>query len=140
MRHEWDDEWFKEHGKDLYDAMAYIQAEYQIRTGRVIHLKEKYGTIRWEYTYATFWNAHKPIYDYFKPGYLFYKWPKWFSRIDYFLGRRIPRWVQTYYFHKHAKVLVQVLKEAAVKYIQIEDEVFADFKDFIKVVEEWDEK
>lgn len=48
MSHSWGDSWFKEHGDNLYAAMRYIKWFVKL-SGCTLYIKEKYGTIRYEY-------------------------------------------------------------------------------------------
>lgn len=47
--HTWGDEWFHQYGPELDDAMNEIDAHYNEATGKHVMMKEKYGTIRYEF-------------------------------------------------------------------------------------------
>jgi len=47
--HEWGDEWFQKHGETLNKAMHDINLWYHSKTGKFVSMKEKYGTIRYEF-------------------------------------------------------------------------------------------
>lgn len=47
--HIWGDDWFEANEKDLHNAMKFIETMYKRRTGKYPMMKEKYGTIRYEF-------------------------------------------------------------------------------------------
>ena len=47
--HEWGDEWFEKYGDTLQDAMNFISLAVHAETGIHPVMKEKYGSIRYEY-------------------------------------------------------------------------------------------
>ena len=51
--HEWGDEWFQTYGEELNHAMCWIETCFKRWTGGIVVMKEKYGTIRYEYLFHT---------------------------------------------------------------------------------------
>jgi hypothetical protein len=122
--HYWGDDWFKEHGEDLNDAISYCM-DFWRRWGRIgSHGKEKYGTFRDHvYFYRGWWAIHELV----NPGYVSYWWPKWFYPIDLFLGRvvrflRLYKPMQWY----QAQIYNYAIQRACKKYPNIIDELVAD--------------
>jgi len=132
--HEWDDEWFKRYGPQLACAEQYIYSQWKRRTGRHIHLKEKYGTIRVEYTYTLFWPDSWPIASYFYPGHLYYKLPRWMMKIEGPL-RRFIEWTGfgPYMRKKQYDILIDILTEVVRRYPTIRHEILADFRTSLKL-------
>lgn len=59
--HYWDDEWFEKYGDDLYAAMDYIRRYVRKYSRCHVSMKEKYGTIRYEYIFppwGSVWIRH----------------------------------------------------------------------------------
>lgn len=126
--HCWGDEWFEKNGQDLEDAITFIWEEVRKRGNIGLHMKEKYGTIRYEFVECAFWSDYWPIYSYFYPGYLYYNWPRW----AYQLERPIAVICQALKIYKiihkrQMKILHQVMCEVVRKYPHIKDEILADF-------------
>lgn len=127
--HYWGDEWFEKYGNDLNQAILYIYDEMKSRAGLHIILKEKYGTIRWEYEYSLFWPGEWPIFNYFYPGYMFYGWPRWIMKyIEYPLSNFLCK--IGYTKRKHTKqvfILKQVVFDAVSKWPHLRAEILPDF-------------
>lgn len=122
--HIWNDEWFKEHGKDLDSAISYCMQTWK-RYGRIgSHGKEKYGTFRdHPYFYFAWWGAHELI----KPGYVYYQWGKKAMWLDIKLGA----FVRLIRFDKlvrcwQAVVYNYAIQQACKRYPAIVDEIVAD--------------
>lgn len=47
--HEWGDDWFEEHGGELIDAIDFISNYVNENSYYYLSMKEKYGTIRYEF-------------------------------------------------------------------------------------------
>ena len=79
--HEWGSTWFKIYGQDLNEAMHYIRKYVFRRTLCHVVMKEKYGTIRYEFIYAVSWATY--LYSYKRTSRIFekavrkavYRWP-----------------------------------------------------------------
>lgn len=118
--HTWDDEWFEEHGNDLYSAI-HLCMEGWTKWGRIgTHGKEKFGVFRDQlYPYRAEW----PIHELVKPGHVYYCWPKWLMQVELVLGavvRKTPipwlvlKWqaaVYNYYVQKACKLYPEVIDE-----------------------------
>lgn len=50
ISHTWGDEWFEANEKELYNSINWISKFYFRKVGKRIIMKEKYGTIRYQYT------------------------------------------------------------------------------------------
>ena len=65
--HEWGDEFFQQYGPELNKAMDYIRDYVYYRSNYWVMMKEKYGTIRYEflypqpYVYRSKWDKNKII-------------------------------------------------------------------------------
>lgn len=80
--HEWGDEWFQEHGQNLYDAIDFIEKRLR-KAGICVYGKEKWGC--WVDEYLKLWDGSlSPI---FFGWHLFYNtwYLRLFRKIDYFL-------------------------------------------------------
>ena len=125
--HHWGSEWFEKHGEDLNDAMRYIHKEMKRRTGCIIFMKEKFGTIRYEYDFVWFWPGEWPIYHYFYPSRLWYGWPKWFRRVEEFASKTLNYiGYSEYKQKKQAKILKNIIYEAVYKWPHIKHEILED--------------
>lgn len=60
VSHTWGDAWFQAHGEELNKAMNYIYKFHKRATGKHICMKEKYGTIRYEFEWA--WLKNFPVF------------------------------------------------------------------------------
>jgi len=122
------------YGDEDFDWNALHKAEEYLNRrcrqfGRVgLWTKEKFGTLRVGTTCAflTCW----PIYNLVKPGYAYYRWPRWFMLyVDWPLGdflewARISRLVRAY----QKAVLKHFWLRAAKKWPQVADEILAEYK------------
>ncbi len=123
--HVWGDEDFD--WKALDEASDYIWKRSRQFARFGVHLKEKYGTLRVSTTCA-YWGDW-PIYQLFHPGYIWYKWPKWFYKIDLTLAKfvrwtrfdRIVAWYQT-------EVFKYFWKRAAKKWPHIATEILDEWE------------
>lgn len=122
--HYWGDDWFEKNGDDLYKAINYCCDVWRTY-GRIgTHGKEKYGTFRdqlWAY------RAEWPIYELVKPGYLYYRWPKWVMRIENKLGNivrflRLHRLIQLY----QRIVYNYAVQQACKRWPNVIDEIVSD--------------
>ena len=120
--HIWGDDWFEKNGGDLYDAQVYIIEYVKRWSGCYVSLKEKYGTIRYE------WVCPQGYGEYFKlPGMLD-------KRTSY---GRIPRYLWCWDYSnplyrcwvRYGKwVLTRAIKKACKKWPNIADEL-TDYAD-----------
>ncbi len=122
--HMWNDEWFEKNGNDLHNAIDYCMKTW-IKYGRIgTHGKEKYGTFR---DYVYFYNGYWAIHELVKPGYIYYRWPKWLMKLDIKLGRVVQflrlyvpiQWYQ-------AQVYNYTIQTVCKKYPNIIDELVSD--------------
>ena len=109
--HIWGDEWFQEHGKELGEAMEFIMDYVQKGTFCYFSIKEKYGTIRYEFIHCRLW---------------YIKWvPYWLKmRVCPILEKRAQRRAST------AVVL------AALKFPKVSPEILDDWI-FCEYYEDW---
>lgn len=99
--HSWNDEWFKQYGKQLHDAENYIRHKTKLWSGCLLSSKEKYGTIRYEHLYPLWWRyAYRNVII----QYCYYKHKN--------LGRFVVR---------------IVVKRACKKWPDIQEEILDDF-------------
>jgi hypothetical protein len=86
-------------------------------------LKEKFGRIRF---YVFFSDG--TIYSIVKPGYYFYRWPKWIQSLDYFFVRRfvkaigLLRLIHAWQF----MIYRYAYKRAVDKHLELKVEILAD--------------
>ena len=123
--HVWGDEWFQKYGNDLNQAMEFISVECKRRAGMVIMIKEKYGSIRFEYLY--FYPNEWPIYGYFYPGRIYYRWPRWMRRVERLAIKVMDKTGLTKRLHyQQTKTLKAVVFEAIDKWPHLKDEILSD--------------
>lgn len=122
--HVWGDEWFEKNGADLDRAISYCCGIWR-KYGRIgTHGKEKYGTFRDQ---LMSYRAEWPIHELVKPGYVMYRWPRQFMRLERKLGTvvrflRLHKPIQWY----QRQVYNYAVQKACKKYPKIIDEIVSD--------------
>lgn len=125
--HEWNDSWFEKYGDDLNAAIDFIQEECRRRGGMHVHMKEKYGSIRFEYEHMYFWPTSWPIYNYFYPGYMWYRWPKWMRKVERFTEKMLYKSGIAQRSHrKQNEIFMGVIADTVAKWPHITKEIVAD--------------
>lgn len=128
--HDWSDEDFD--WRALEEACTYLETNCKRWARLGIWTKEKWGTMRVSTTCA-FFTRDCPIHQFFKPGHVYYRWPRWFRRnIDRPVGKFLERikvlpMLRWYQF----KVLTFFWKRAAKKWPHIRKEILADYETLI---------
>lgn len=123
----WGDAWFEMYGHDLTQAMIFITKEAEYRGGIPVFLKEKYGTIRYEFIESAFWPSCWPIYNHVYPGYMYYQWPKVFMKLEPLAKQLLDVTGLTSFFHKkQCRILRDVVLEAAQRWPHLRDEILED--------------
>lgn len=113
--HFWGDDWFKEHGDHLYDAIDYIEKNLR-KNGISVCGKEKFGTYRNEY--LRFWDGS--LYQLLFRGRM-YIGPKRRSKIK--AVEKLQMWFHTYIYWRidHGwtwRMLTEKNKEASLELIK----------------------
>lgn len=123
--HIWGDDTFD--WKALNDASNYVSNRCR-QFGRFgVWTKEKYGTLRVSTTCA-YWGEW-PIHNFFKPGHVCYRWPRWvFLYIDLPLGRLVRRLGITRITARYQTAVLKFFwKRAAKKWPHIATEILDEF-------------
>lgn len=109
----------------LNDAGRYIARYCKTRAWMRIHWKEKWGCIRFEYTYSSLFE--NPIHSIIWPGHLFIRYSNRMLRIDKMLGSilttlRITRAIRSY----QTWVFKRAIRNAVKKWPHIREEILED--------------
>lgn len=122
--HVWGDKWFEKNGQDLDKALTYIFEYVKRLSGCVIILKEKWGTIRYEWIFPPGGSVRYGAY---------FKLPSMFDRPTRY--GNVPRylWYWNYenilyrYWVRFGKwVLTRAVKKACKKWPHLKTELTAD--------------
>lgn len=85
--HDWNDDWFKENGADLNDAIYYCMDLWK-KWGRIgSHGKEKFGSFR---DNPVFWTGG--LYNLMYPGYVWVKYPFLYFKLDWYVIKPFTKW------------------------------------------------
>lgn len=128
--HYWGDEDFD--WEALHQAGTFIAHYCKTRAWLVLHWKEKYGTLRYEFLTSTLFSQHTPIHSLWRPGHLYYRYSIRCRKIDEFIGRilwslGITKLVQKYQLF----ILRRAVELAKQKYPHIADEITDDLDDIM---------
>jgi hypothetical protein len=141
---EWMDDWNIQSKQQLYDAMQYIDEECR-KCNIGVHFKEKWGVIRYEFTFSWFYPLCKGNFGFFQcwlyPGYL---WGKLYSKFGIFgkIVRRLDEFlivvlaklgIVAILNERRLANFFRIIKEACVKFPDaapdIVDELAMEFDD-----------
>lgn len=127
--HEWGDEDFD--WKALNDAAFYIQNRCRKFARLGVWTKEKYGTLRISTTCAYFME-YDFIHHIFYPGYVHYRFPKWFRKyIDWPVGKLLRNIGVLNLIQKHQTAVLKFFwKRAAKKWPHVSEEILDKFGDY----------
>lgn len=122
--HCWGDDWFKEHGHKLEEAISYCTKTWRTYGRICTNSKEKYGTFR---DCAHPYYAHWAIHELLKPGYVYYRWNRKIGKLDVKLGKifrffRIDVIVRAW----QRIVYNYAIQKMCKKYPEIIDEIVSD--------------
>lgn len=122
--HVWGDDW--PHWDKLDKAQDFIY-EYANRRGLKLFMKEKWGTIRYQFTFLSFFNDHAPIHRLYYGPRIYTPSPIILKKIDRVIGKLlyyigiIPLiWKYQRFIFKRA------IFKAVEKFPEIEDEILCD--------------
>jgi hypothetical protein len=128
-RHDWSDDSFDWAGLNDAIDIIYWWTRHIGRFGG--QLKEKWGCVRF---YVFFSDG--TLYSIVKPGYYFYRWPRWVRRIDYNIVQKISRYTGVLYLLLKWQQFIYYVayKRAVDKHPHLRDEILVD-ADFHELLE-----
>jgi len=114
----------------IAEEAAHMIATYLKKYGRVnvFQAKEKYGTVR-VYCTLGFYNIHSITH----PGYMYYRYPKWLTKIDFLIGVRIASLLNKIIIPYHCWLYKKAYKKAIDKFPFYKENIIscADFPELL---------